>query len=95
MTVEVSKNDAPTFLWMHEVERQISVRWVVYIEDLILFFIYYDADSVNLCLVVCADSKLMCWDCVFHKDGNSSLCSAFSVMPEHLIASHGEALVLF
>ena len=47
MTVEVTKNDAPTFLWMHEVERQISVRWAVYIEDLTLFFVYYDADSVN------------------------------------------------
>ena len=35
--------------------------------------------SVNFYLVVSADSKLMCWDCVFHKDGNSSLCSAFSI----------------
>ena len=51
--------------------------------------------SVNFYLVVSADSKLMCWDCVFHKDGNSSLCSAFSIMLKNLIASHGEALVLF
>ena len=80
---------------MHEVEGQISVRWAVCIEDLLLFYIYYDADSVNFCLVVSADSKIMCWDCVFHKDGNSSLCSVFSIMPKNLIASHGEALVLF
>ena len=64
MTVEVSKNNALTFLWMHEVERQISVRWAVYIEDLILFFIYYDADSVTFCLVVCADSKLVLGLCI-------------------------------
>ena len=51
MTVEVSKNDAPAFLWMTEVERQISVRWTVYIEDLILFFIYYDADNSNVMIV--------------------------------------------
>ena len=80
---------------MHEVERQISVLWAVCIEDFMLFFIYYDADSVNFCLVVSAGSKLLCWDCVFHNDGKSSLCPAFSIMSEHLIASHGEALVIF
>ena len=80
---------------MYEIERQISVRWAVYIEDFILFFMCYDAGSVNFCLVVSADSKLLCWDCVFNNDGNSSLCSAFSIMPEHLTASHGKALVIF
>ena len=65
-----------------------------------LKFIYYYADSVNFCLVVSADCKLLCWDCgffvfFFYNDGNSSLCSAFSIMPEHLIASHGKALVIF
>ena len=71
MTAEVSKNDAPTFLWMNEVERQFSVRWAENIEDLILFFIYYDAESVNFCLVVSADSKLMYWDCVKNFKGFS------------------------
>ena len=95
MTVEVSKNDAPTFLWMNEVERQISVRWAVYIEDLILFFIYYDADSVNFCLVVSVDSKLMCWDCVFTRMATPPFALPSLSCQKNLIAPHGEALVLF
>ena len=56
---------------------------------------------VCVCVCVCCCCCCFCFVvCVFlllffYKDGNSSLCFAFSIMPEHLIAFHGEALVIF
>ena len=95
VTVEVFKKYAVAVLQLHVVTRQIPVRWAVYIEEFMLFVIHYDANSMNFYLVIGAYSKLLCWECIFYKEGNFSLCSAFSVMLEHLTAFHGEALVFF
>ena len=95
MTVEISKNYAPIVLYcMCSRDRSLSGGLYTF-KLFMLFATHFDVDSKNLCLVVSADSNLLCWGCVFHKDSNSSLCSAFSIMPGHLIASHDDALVIF